>query len=562
MARQFIYHMHDLTKTLSGGRKILDGIRLSFFPDAKIGVIGVNGAGKSTLLSIMAGLDKDFNGEAWLAEGATCGFLAQEPELDPSKTVRENVAEALADKHALLEAFNSISMQLAEDYSDETMARMTELQDKIDAMDLWELDAQIDQAMDALRCPADAEDVTKLSGGERRRVALCRLLLSKPDLLLLDEPTNHLDAHSVAWLENHLKSYPGAVLIVTHDRYFLDKVTGWILELDRGRGYPFEGNYSAWLASKSERLTQKERDNKALQNALARERTWLEQGARGRQTKSKARINAYQDLFLAANETPVSQGLSITIPSGNRLGDLVIRAQGLSKSFGDRLLFEDVSFEIPPGAIAGIIGANGVGKTTLFRLLTGDEAADSGTIERGSTVDLACVDQSRSHLDNTKTVFEEISDGQDHLMLGKREVASRAYCASFNFRGADQQKRVGDLSGGERNRVHLAKVLRSGANVILLDEPTNDLDVETLRSLEAALEDFAGCAMVISHDRWFLDRICTHILAFEDDGNVEWVQGNYADYEDDRRRRLGPKAVLDPRRIRHKRLTRKASGQN
>jgi ATP-binding cassette ChvD family protein len=548
--RQFIYHMQGLTKTYPPGKKVLDDIHLSFYPDAKIGVLGVNGSGKSTLLRIMAGLDKDFAGEGWVAEGARVGYLEQEPQLDPQKTVRENVMEGVAAKKALLDRYN----ELASNYSDETADEMAKLQDEIDSKNLWDLDSQVDQAMDALRCPSDDADVTKLSGGERRRVALCRLLLDQPDLLLLDEPTNHLDAESVNWLEGHLRKYPGAILIVTHDRYFLDNVTGWILELDHGRGIPYQGNYTSWLSQKQKRMEQEAREDEARQRTLAREQEWISSSPKARQAKSKARYQRYEDLLKIANakQNSVAQ---ITIPVAERLGQNVVDFDHLSKGFGDNLLIDDLTFKLPPGGIVGVIGPNGAGKTTLFRMITGQEKPDKGTIKIGDSVRLGYVDQSRDSLDGKKTVWEEISDGNDMILLGKREMNSRAYCAAFNFKGADQQKKVGTLSGGERNRVHLAKMLRSGANVLLLDEPTNDLDVETLRALEEALEDFAGCAVIISHDRWFLDRIATHILSFEDESHVEWFEGNFQDYEQDKMRRLGTDSVI-PHRLKYKKFSR------
>src|SRR5712691_8133296 len=537
MARQFIYHMQGLTKTYPGNRKILENINLSFYPDAKIGVLGVNGSGKSTLLRIMAGLDKEYNGEAWVAEGARVGYLEQEPQLDPSKTARENVMDGVAPQKAILDRYNELAMN----YSDETADEMTKLQDEIEARGLWDLDSKVDQAMEALRCPPDEADVAKLSGGERRRVALCRLLLAQPELLLLDEPTNHLDAESVHWLEGHLREYPGAILIVTHDRYFLDNVTGWILELDRGRGIPYEGNYTAWLVQKQKRLAQEGREEEARQRTLAREQEWIAASPRARQAKSKARYQRYEELVRQAAEKQ-TQTAQIVIPVSERLGQNVVDFEGLGKGFGDNLLIDDLTFKLPPGGIVGVIGANGAGKTTLFRMITGQEKADAGTIKIGESVHLGYVDQSRDALDGKKNVWEEISNGQDIILLGKREVNSRAYCSNFNFKGGDQQKKVGSLSGGERNRVHLAKMLKSGANVLLLDEPTNDLDVDTLRALEEALEDFAGCAVIISHDRWFLDRIATHILAFEGDSQVEWFEGNFQDYEEDKMRRLGDAA--------------------
>jgi ATP-binding cassette ChvD family protein len=548
--RQFIYHMHGLSKSYPGGRKVLENINLSFYPDAKIGVLGVNGSGKSTLLRIMAGQDTEFSGEAWVAEGARVGFLEQEPQLDPEKSVRGNVEEGVGAKRALLDRYNELAMN----YSDETADEMAKLQDIIDAQNLWDLDSKVTQAMDALNCPADDADVAKLSGGERRRVALCRLLLEEPELLLLDEPTNHLDAESVAWLEGHLRNYPGAILIVTHDRYFLDNVTGWILELDRGHGIPYEGNYSAWLGQKQKRLEQEGREEEARQRTLAREQEWISASPKARQAKSKARYQRYEDLLKQANEKQ-TQTAQIIIPVAERLGQNVVDFEHLSKGFGDNLLIDDLTFKLPAGGIVGVIGPNGAGKTTLFRMITGQEKPDNGTISIGESVHLGYVDQSRDSLDGKKTVWEEISNGQDIILLGKKEVNSRAYCAAFNFKGGDQQKKVGQLSGGERNRVHLAKMLRSGANLLLLDEPTNDLDVDTLRALEEALEDFAGCAVIISHDRWFLDRIATHILSFEGDSHVEWFEGNFQDYEADKMRRLGTDTVI-PHRLKYKKFTR------
>src|SRR5438876_9041552 len=550
MARQFIYHMQGLSKTYPGNRKVLENINLSFYPDAKIGVLGVNGSGKSTLLRIMAGIDKEFVGEGWAAEGARVGYLEQEPHLDESKTVRENVMEGVAPKKALVDRYNEI----AANYSDETADEMSKLQDEIDSKNLWDLDSQVDLAMDALRCPPDDSDVAKLSGGERRRVALCRLLLERPELLLLDEPTNHLDAESVHWLEGHLRNYPGAILIVTHDRYFLDNVTGWILELDRGRGIPYEGNYTAWLSQKQKRLAQEGREEEARQRTLAREQEWIAASPRARQAKSKARYQRYEELVKLAAEKQ-TQTAQIVIPVSERLGQNVVDFEGLGKGFGDNLLIDDLTFKLPPGGIVGVIGANGAGKTTLFRMITGQEKADKGTITVGESVHFGYVDQSRDTLDGKKNVWEEISGGNDIILLGKREMNSRAYCSAFNFKGADQQKKVGQLSGGERNRVHLAKMLKSGANVLLLDEPTNDLDVDTLRALEEALEDFAGCAVIISHDRWFLDRIATHILSFEGESHVEWFEGNFADYEEDKKRRLGIDSTI-PHRIKYKKFGR------
>jgi len=550
MARQFIYHMQGLSKTYPGNRKVLEDINLSFYPDAKIGVLGVNGAGKSTLLRIMAGLDQEYSGEAWAAEGARVGFLPQEPQLDRKKNVRDNVMQGVAPQKAILDRYN----ELAANYSDETADEMTKLQDEIEAKGLWDLDSKVDQAMGALRCPSDDADVAQLSGGERRRVALCQLLLAQPDLLLLDEPTNHLDAESVSWLEGHLRNYPGAILIVTHDRYFLDNVTGWILELDRGRGIPYQGNYSSWLVQKQKRLEQEGREDEARQRTLAREQEWIAASPRARQAKSKARYERYEELLKKAGEKQM-QAAQIVVPVSERLGQNVIAFDHLNKAFGDNLLIDDLTFKLPPGGIVGVIGPNGAGKTTLFRMIIDQERPDTGAIQIGESVHLGYVDQSRDALDNNKTVWEEISGGLDQLHLGKREVNSRVYCSAFNFKGADQQKKVGQLSGGERNRVHLAKMLKSGANVLLLDEPTNDLDVDTLRALEEALEDFAGCAVIISHDRWFLDRIATHILAFEGESHVEWFEGNFQDYEKDKMRRLGVDSVI-PQRIKYKKFSR------
>src|SRR4051812_16347061 len=550
MARQFIYHMQGLTKTYPGNRKVLENINLSFYPDAKIGVLGVNGSGKSTLLRIMAGIDTEYVGEGWVAEGARVGYLQQEPQLDEGKTVRENVMEGVASKRALVERYNEI----AANYTDETADEMSRLQDEIDSKNLLDLDSQVDLAMDALRCPPDDAEVTKLSGGKRRRVALCKLLLDQPELLLLDEPTNHLDAESVAWLEGHLRNYPGAILIVTHDRYFLDNVTGWILELDRGKGIPYQGNYSSWLAQKQKRLAQEGREDESRQRTLSRESEWIASSPKARQAKSKARYQRYDELLkqAAARQTTTAQ---IIIPVAERLGQNVVDFEGLKKGFGGNLLIDNLTFKLPPGGIVGVIGPNGAGKTTLFRMITGQDKPDEGTITVGESVQLGYVDQSRDSLDANKNVWEEISGGNDQLMLGKREVNSRGYCSAFNFKGADQQKKVGSLSGGERNRVHLAKMLKSGANVLLLDEPTNDLDVDTLRALEEALEDFAGCAVIISHDRWFLDRIATHMLAFEGDSHVEWFEGNYQDYEADKMRRLGTDSTI-PHRIKYKKFAR------
>jgi ATP-binding cassette ChvD family protein len=550
MARQFVYHMEGLTKTYPGNRKVLENINLSFYPDAKIGVLGVNGSGKSTLLRIMAGIDTEYNGEGWVAEGARVGYLPQEPQLDSDKSVRENVMEGVAPQKAILERYN----ELATNYSDETADEMTKLQDEIEAKGLWDLDSKVDQAMDALRCPPDGAEVSKLSGGERRRIALCRLLLEQPELLLLDEPTNHLDAESVSWLEGHLRNYPGAILIVTHDRYFLDNVTGWILELDRGRGIPYEGNYSSWLVQKQKRLAQEGREEEARQRTLAREQEWISSSPRARQAKSKARYERYEDLLKKAGEKQ-TQTAQIVIPVAERLGQNVVDFTELKKGFGDNLLIDDLTFKLPPGGIVGVIGPNGAGKTTLFRMITGQDKPDAGEIKVGESVHLGYVDQSRDSLDGKKSVWEEISGGLDQILLGKREVNSRGYCSAFNFKGADQQKKVGQLSGGERNRVHLAKMLKSGANVLLLDEPTNDLDIDTLRALEEALEDFAGCAVIISHDRWFLDRIATHILAFEGESHVEWFEGNFQDYEQDKMRRLGIDSIV-PERIKYKKFTR------
>ena len=550
MARQFIYHMQGLTKTWPGGKKVLDNVHLSFYPDAKIGVLGVNGSGKSTLLRIMAGIDKEFVGEGWVADGARVGYLQQEPPLDGSLNVRGNVMVGVAKQQAILDRYNELAMN----YSDETADEMMKLQDEIEAQGLWDLDSKVDQAMDALRCPADDADVEKLSGGERRRVALCQLLLAQPELLLLDEPTNHLDAETVSWLEGHLRTYPGAILIVTHDRYFLDNVTGWILELDRGRGIPYEGNYTSWLTQKQKRLIQEGRESEAQQKALEREAEWMQQSPKARQAKSKARIQRYEDLVQKQNDKGPTTA-QIIIPVAERLGNHVIDFNGLSKGYSDRLLIDTLSFKLPPGGIVGVIGPNGAGKTTLFRMITGQEKPDSGSITIGDSVQLGYVDQSRDALDPNKTVWEEISEGNEIIYLGKREINSRGYCSTFNFKGGDQQKKVGMLSGGERNRVHLAKMLKSGANLLLLDEPTNDLDVETLRALEEALEDFAGCAVIISHDRFFLDRIATHMLAFEGDSHVEWFEGNFQDYEEDKKRRLGIDSTI-PKRIKYKKLTR------
>ena len=555
---QYIYVMNGLSKTFTGGREILKNINLSFFPGAKIGVLGTNGAGKSTLLKIMAGIDTQFVGEAWAAEGVKVGYLPQEPELEAGKTVHELVMEGMSETKMILDRFNEVSAKFAEEMTDEEMntllAEQAELQEKIDAANAWDLDRHVEIAMDALRLPPSDTDVGPLSGGEKRRVALCRLLLSAPDLLLLDEPTNHLDAESVAWLQRFLHDFPGTVVTVTHDRYFLDEVAGWILELDRGQGIPFEGNYSGWLEQKQKRLQQEGKQDAARQRSLANELEWVRASPRGRQAKSKARLTAYEDL-LNQNQEKAIDNAKIVIPPGPRLGDLVIESLNLVKGFSDRLLVDDLSFKLPPGGIVGVIGPNGAGKTTLFRMITGQDSPDAGCINVGETVKLGYVDQSRDDLNPNSTVWEEISDGLDEIELGKRKMQSRAYCGMFNFRGADQQKKVGQLSGGERNRVHLAKMLKSGANLILLDEPTNDLDVDTLRALEEALLEFAGCAVVISHDRWFLDKIATHILAFEGNSNIEWFEGNYQAYEEDRRRRLGSDAD-QPHRIKYKPIIR------
>jgi ATP-binding cassette ChvD family protein len=547
---QFVFYMKGMSKTYPGGKQVLKDIWLSFYPGAKIGIVGVNGAGKSTLMKIMAGIDKEFTGEAWAADGVRVGYLPQEPQLDPELDVRGNVMLGVAAKKALVDRYNEI----AANYTDETADEMARLQDEIEAKGLWDLDSQVDQAMDSLGCPDGESDVTKLSGGEKRRVALCRLLLDAPDILLLDEPTNHLDAETVGWLERTLREYAGCVILVTHDRYFLDNVTGWILELDRGKGIPHEGNYTKYLIEQEERFTRESQEEQALQKTIAREREWIQQGAKARQAKSKARISSYEELVARSNEQRTGPA-QIIIPVAERLGNVVVEAEGLSKAYDDRLLFENLEFSLPPGGIVGVIGPNGAGKTTLFRMLTGQETPDAGTLKIGPTVHLGYVDQSRDSLDANKTVWEEISGGLDVLELGKRTMNSRAYCGAFNFKGGDQQKKVGQLSGGERNRVHLAKMLKSGANLLLLDEPTNDLDVETLRALEMALEEFAGCAMIISHDRWFLDRIATHMLAFEGDSHVEWFEGNYQDYEADKKRRLGMDAD-QPHKIKYKRFAR------
>ena len=551
MARQFIYHMHGMSKAYAGGKKVLDNVNLSFYPDAKIGVLGPNGSGKSTLLKIMAGIDTEFTGEAWAAEGAKVGYLPQEPQLDPNLDVLGNVMLGVKEKKAVVDRYNELMME----YSDETADEAAKLQDVIDSQNLWDLESQVEVAMEALGCPPGDASVENLSGGEKRRVALCALLLSKPDLLLLDEPTNHLDAETTAWLERHLREFEGAVLIITHDRYFLDNVTGWILELDRGRGIPYEGNYSAYLDAKAKRYAQEKSEDAARAKVLEREKEWMGQSPQARQAKSKARIKAYDELVKLNEARTQSHTAQIIIPPGERLGQNVINVEGISKSFGDRLLIDNLSFKLPPGGIVGIIGPNGAGKTTLFKMLTGQEKPDSGTITVAENVHLGYVDQSRDALDPNKTVWEEISGGDDILMLGKREMNSRAYTSAFNFKGGDQQQKVGNLSGGQRNRVHLAKMLKSGANVLLLDEPTNDLDTETLAALEEALEEFAGCAVIISHDRMFLDRLATHMLAFEGDSHVEWFEGNFQDYEADKVRRLGADAV-NPKRATYKPLTR------
>ena len=549
-ARQFIYHMRGLTKTYPAGKKVLENVNLSFYPDAKIGVLGVNGSGKSTLMRIMAGLDTEFVGEGFVAEGARVGYLPQEPPLDAALDVRGNVMLGVKDKQGLLDRYNELAMN----YSDETVDEMTRLQDEIEAKGLWDLDSQVEQAMDALGCPPDDAEVTKLSGGERRRVALCRLLLEQPELLLLDEPTNHLDAETVNWLEGHLRNYPGAILIVTHDRYFLDNVTGWILELDRGRGIPYEGNYSAWLKAKQKRLEQERSEDASRQRAISEEAEWIAASPKARQAKNKARVARYEDLVAKQNDKAPNTA-QIVIPVAERLGANVIDFEGLSKGFADQLLIDNLTFKLPPGGIVGVIGPNGAGKTTLFRMITGQEKPDAGAIKIGELVQMGYVDQSRDALDAKKSVWEEISDGRDIIYLGKREINSRAYCGAFNFKGSDQQKKLGMLSGGERNRVHLAKMLKSGANLLLLDEPTNDLDIDTLRALEEALLDFAGCAVVISHDRFFLDRIATHMLAFEGESHVEWFEGNFADYEEDKKRRLGLDSVI-PHRLKYKKFSR------
>ena len=549
-AYQYVYHMDGVSKTYPGGKKCFENIRLSFLPGVKIGVVGVNGAGKSTLLKIMAGLDKDYTGEAWAAEGAKVGYLPQEPKLDEALTVRENVMLGVKEKKDIVDRYNDLAMN----YSDETADEMAQLQDEIDAQNLWDLDAQIDVSLEALRCPPDEAMPKNLSGGEARRVALCRLLLEQPEMLLLDEPTNHLDAETIGWLQKHLIEYPGTILIVTHDRYFLDDITSWILEIDRGQGVPYEGNYSSWLEQKAKRLSQEAREDKSKQKTLERELEWMRQGQKARQAKSKARISAYNDMANQSEREKLGRA-QIIIPNGPRLGSKVIEVQGLKKVMGDKLLVEELSFSLPPGGIIGVIGPNGAGKTTLFRMLTGHDKPDSGSIEFGDTVQLSYVDQSRDDLDPNANVWEAIADGLDVIQLGDAEVNGRAYCSAFNFKGASQQKKVSLLSGGERNRVHMARLLRTGGNVLLLDEPTNDLDVETLRALEDALVDFSGCAVVISHDRFFLDRICTHILAFEGEAHVEWFEGNFEDYEADKKRRLGIDAS-QPKRMKHKKFVR------
>ncbi|GGE33915.1 energy-dependent translational throttle protein EttA [Marinicauda pacifica] len=550
---QYVYHMDNLAKTYPGGKQVFSGISLHFLPDAKIGVVGVNGAGKSSLLRIMAGQDQDFTGEAWAEKGVRVGYLPQEPQLDPEKTVWENVIEGSEDKK-IYDAYNAIAMKLAEDYSDELMEEMTALQEQVDARDAWDIDSKIEMAMDALRCPPPEADVTTLSGGERRRVAICRLLLSKPHILLLDEPTNHLDAESVAWLQHHLENYDGAVLIVTHDRYFLDSITTWTLELDRGQGVPYQGGYSDWLEQKTKRLAQESREESAKQRALSRELDWIRSSPKARQAKSKARIKSYEEMRDRADKEKISTA-TIRIPPGPRLGGNVVEFDHVTKAFGDKLLIQDLDFKLPPGGVVGVIGPNGAGKTTLFKMITGEEQPDEGNVTLGETVKLGYVDQSRDALDGTKNVWEEISGGNDVLNLGGHEVPSRAYVGAFNFKGGDQQKKVSVLSGGERNRVHLAKMLKEGGNLLLLDEPTNDLDVETLSALEAALEDFPGCAVVISHDRFFLDRIATHILAFEGDSHVEWFEGSFSDYVEDKKRRLGTDAEI-PHRIKFQKFAR------
>ncbi|CUK06823.1 energy-dependent translational throttle protein EttA [Shimia thalassica] len=551
---QYVYHMQGVSKTYPGGKKCFENIHLSFLPGVKIGVVGVNGAGKSTLMKIMAGMDKEFTGEAWAAEGAKVGYLPQEPKLDETLTVRENVMLGVSEKKAKVDRFNAIAMEMAENYSDELMEEMTVLQDAIDSENLWDLDSQVDISMEALRCPPDDAKISDLSGGEARRVALCKLLLEAPDMLLLDEPTNHLDAETIAWLQQHLIDYKGTILCVTHDRYFLDDITSWILELDRGKGIPYEGNYSAWLEQKAKRLEHEAKEDKSKQKTLERELEWMRQGQKARQAKSKARISAYNEMANQSEREKVGRA-QIVIPNGPRLGSKVIEVNGISKHFGDKQLIENLEFSLPPGGIVGVIGPNGAGKSTLFKMLTGQEQPDEGTVEYGDTVKLSYVDQSRDDLKDSETVWEAISGGAEIIELGDAQVNSRAYCSSFNFKGGDQQKPLNLLSGGERNRVHMARLLKEGGNVLLLDEPTNDLDVETLRALEDALVDFAGCAVVISHDRFFLDRICTHMLAFEGDAHVEWFEGNFEDYEEDKKRRLGADA-LEPKRLKHKKFSR------
>ena len=553
-SHQYIYHMDGVTKTYPGGKKCFENIRLSFLPGVKIGVVGVNGTGKSTLMRIMAGMDKDFSGEAWAAQGIKVGYLAQEPILNENSTVRENVVEGLQDKKNLLDEFNKVALEIGENYSEELMEKMTELQDKIDANNLWDLDSQIDVAMEAMRCPQDDSLVKNLSGGEKRRVAICRLLLEEPDMLLLDEPTNHLDAETIAWLQRHLINYKGTILIVTHDRYFLDSITGWILELDRGRGLPYEGNYSNWLEKKANRMKQEAREEKAKQKIMENELNWIRQGAKARQTKQRARINSYNEMLNQTEREKIASA-QIVIPNGPRLGEKVIEIKNIKKSYGNNCLIENLSLSLPPGGIIGVIGPNGAGKSTLFKLLTGEEETDEGSMSYGETVQISYIDQTRDNLSDNKSVWEEISDGLDIVKLGDAEVNSRAYCSSFNFKGGDQQKKVKLLSGGERNRVHMAKLLKDGGNVLLLDEPTNDLDVETLSALEDAILNFAGCAIIISHDRFFLDRLCTHILAFEGNSHVEWFEGNFAAYEEDKKRRLGTDA-LEPKRLKYKKFSR------